>query len=449
MTDQTIFALASGRGRAGVAVIRVSGPNAGDSLIRLTGVLPAARQARRARIGDGAAETLDDGLVLWFPGPASFTGEDVAEFHVHGGRAVIDGVLSALGRCPGLRLAEPGEFSRRACANGKMDLTAAEGLADLVEAETAAQRRQALRQMGGALADLYDGWRRRLVGTLAHLEASIDFADEDLPGDLEGDVDASAAALAREIAAHLDDGRRGERLRDGIDVVIIGPPNAGKSSLLNALAGRAAAIVSPHPGTTRDVIEIALDLGGYPVLLVDTAGLREGGEPVEREGVARARARAQSAALRLIVLDGAVWPCSEPDVRSLVAPDSVLVVNKVDLFEEAPATGRVEVAGHCALAVSAATGAGLDDLVTALEALVAARFDAVAMPALTRTRHRVALQACLDALGRAMTDKSATGLPELRAEDLRQAADALGRITGRVDVEEVLDRVFRDFCIGK
>ena len=332
MDAQTIFALASGRGRAGIAVVRVSGPHAGPALERLAGRTPPPRRAVRARIRDGSGELLDDGLILWFPAPASFTGEDVAELHVHGGRAVIDGLLQALGRCPGLRPADPGEFSRRAFANRKLDLTAAEGLADLIEAETAAQRRQALRQLQGELAGLYDGWRARLLQALAHAEAAIDFADEDLPLDLEASVGGSVRALAVELAAHLDDGRRGERLRSGIEVAIVGPPNAGKSSLLNALAGRAAAIVSPHPGTTRDVIEVALDLGGYPVLLADTAGVRDGIDEVEREGVARARARAQTADIRLVVLDGALWPHADEATLGLIDETSIVVLNKADLL---------------------------------------------------------------------------------------------------------------------
>lgn len=449
MSDQTIFALASGRGRAGVAVVRVSGPHAGGALVRLAGPLPPPRRARRARISDGGAETLDEGLVLWFPAPASFTGEDVAELHVHGGRAVIDGVLMALGRCPDLRLAEPGEFSRRAFANGKMDLTAAEGLADLVDAETEAQRRQALRQMDGGLADLYGGWRLRLVGALAHLEAAIDFADEDLPGDPEAVARTAAAALAGEIAEHLDDGRRGERLREGIDIAIVGPPNAGKSSLLNALVGRAAAIVSPHPGTTRDVIEVALDLGGYPVVLADTAGLRTGGDVVEREGVARAQHRARTADIRLVVLDGALWPLADDEAIALADRESLLVVSKRDLIGGGASADRVAIGGREALAVSASTGVGLDVLVMTLQALVRARFDMSAEPALSRERHRLALLACRDALARVAGPGSGAPPPELMAEDLRLAADALGRITGVVDVEEILDHIFRDFCIGK
>jgi tRNA modification GTPase len=441
MDAQTIFALASGRGRAGVAVVRVSGPEAGRALERLTGGLPPPRRVRRARIRDQGSELLDDGLILWFPGPASFTGEDVAEFHIHGGRAVIDGLLEALGRCPGLRPAEPGEFSRRAFANGKMDLTAAEGLADLIEAETAAQRRQALRQMRGDLAKLYDGWRARLLRGLAHVEAAIDFAEEDIPADLELGVRREARALAAELAAHLDTGRRGERLRDGIEVAIVGPPNAGKSSLLNAIAGRAAAIVSPHPGTTRDVIEVALDLGGYPVLLADTAGIRHGIDAVEQEGVARAQARARTADIRLVVLDGALWPQTDAATAALIDETTLLVLNKADVLQP----GSHLLDGRRPLPVSALNGRGVPELMAALEAAVEARFEVIAAPPPTRVRHRAAQEACLEALHRAETAPSV----ELLAEDLRTAAAALGRITGQVDVEQLLDVIFRDFCIGK
>lgn len=408
------------------------------------GRMPPPRRATRAGLRDGAGDLLDDGLILWFPAPASFTGEDVVELHIHGGRAVIDGVLEALGRYSGLRPAEPGEFSRRAFANGKMDLTAAEGLADLVEAETAAQRRQALRQMQGGLARLYDAWRARLLTALAHVEAAIDFSDEDVPADLESGVHESLLALAADISAHIDDGRRGERLRTGVEVAILGPPNAGKSSLLNALAGRAAAIVSPHPGTTRDVIEVALDLGGYPVLLADTAGVREGNDEIEREGVSRALTRAQAADIRLVVVDGAVWPRADPVTMALIDATSLVVLNKADLLTEGSAQ-HTEFGGRSALLVSALTGHGVTELVAALERAVAARFDLAAAPALTRQRHRAALTSCLAALRRAERAPAV----ELLAEDLRTAAAALGRITGRVDVEQVLDVIFRDFCIGK
>ncbi len=437
----TIFALASGLGRAGVAVLRLSGPGAGEALCRLCGreALPPPRRAVRADVA-GPDGPIDRGLVLWFPGPASFTGEDVAELHLHGGPAVIRAASDALLQL-GLKPAGPGDFSRRAFLNGKLDLTEAEGLADLVAAETEAQRRQALRQMDGALGALYEGWRRALVVSLARLEAEIDFPDEeDVPGQSVEAIAPVLRATAAEIAAHLADGRRGERLREGVEIAILGPPNAGKSSLINALAQRDAAIVSPEAGTTRDVVELHLDLGGYPVVLADTAGLRETGNSIEAEGVRRARARAARADLRLVVIEAGEAPGAE--VAGLLDADAILVVNKIDLTD--PVSVDVPVAG--VYAVSAKTGAGLPALVEALAAQVRARLEtASAAPAITRARHRAALEDCRSAIERALRG----GAPELVAEDLRLAARALGRITGRVDIEDVLDVVFREFCIGK
>lgn len=433
----TIYALASGAGAAGVAVVRVSGTGAGAALAALTGrPLPRPRMATVRRLVDpGTAETLDEALVLWMPGPGSFTGEDVVELHLHGGRAVVAGVIEALGRRPGLRPAEPGEFTRRAFEAGRMDLTAAEAVADLVAAETAAQRRQALRQMGGALARLYDGWRERLVRALAHVEAAIDFPDEDLPGGILGAAAGEVAALEAAIGAHLDDGGRGERLRAGVSVAIVGAPNAGKSSLLNALAGRDVAIVSARAGTTRDVIEVHLDLAGCPVILADTAGLRETDDEIEAEGVRRARDRAAGADLTIALFDATTVP--DAATRALLGPDTIVVRSKADL---GPPVG--DIGG---LSVSARTGEGMEALVARLTAAVTNRFVAGDQPALTRARHRAALTEARDALARSRS----APLPELAAEDLRLAARALGRITGRIDVEDLLDVIFRDFCIGK
>jgi tRNA modification GTPase len=446
MKSGSIYALASANGPAGVAVIRLSGPDAGEAWRRLTGApLPAPRRLVRMRFTDPCnGETLDDGLGAWFAAPGSFTGEDVVEFHLHGGRAVVAGVLAALGRIDGLRLAEPGEFTRRAFENGKMDLTAAEGLADLVAAETAAQRRQALRQMQGALGELYEGWRRDLLGGLAHVEAAIDFADEDLPEGLIEGVRVRAATLRDAMTAHLADGRRGERLRDGVHVAIIGPPNAGKSSLLNLLARREAAIVAETAGTTRDVIEVHLDLGGLPVVVADTAGLREGGDAIECEGVRRAEARAAESDVRIAVFDATRWPAADGRAAALVDGATVVVINKSDLVTPPP---PLELGGVEALAVSVRTGSGIEDLLARLAAAVAERCPAVGAPAMTRARHREALEDCVEALGRFVAGGAAT--PELAAEDLRLATRALGRITGRVDVEHMLDVIFRDFCIGK
>jgi tRNA modification GTPase len=422
-------------------VVRVSGPAAGEAVRRLTGrPLPLARRATLARFAAGDEE-IDRGLLLWFPAPASFTGEDVAELHLHGGRAVVAAVIEALAATPGLRPADAGEFSRRAFLNGKLDLTQAEGLADLVAAETAAQRRQALRQLDGALGGLYESWRAELIGILAHLEADIDFPDEDLPGGLAAAVTPRVERLIAEMRGHLADGRRGERLRDGCSVAILGPPNVGKSSLLNALAKRDVAIVAATAGTTRDVIEVHLDLDGLPVTVADTAGLRATEDAVESEGVRRARARAARADLKILMADAADWPALPPETAALWDDDAILVVNKTDLLAGGlPADGG----GRLFCPISVRTGAGFDRFLDALSAEVAKRLEAGGGATITRARHRGAVEECVAAL-----ERSRSGAAELAAEDVRLAARALGRITGRVDVEDILDVVFSDFCIGK
>lgn len=437
----TIYALSSAPGRAGLAVIRVSGPAAGAALQALTGVdLPNPRYAARARLHH-RNEPLDDGIALWFPGPHSYTGEDVAELHIHGGVAVVAAVLEALGAQPGLRLAQPGEFTRRAFHAGKIDLTAAEGLIDLIDAETEAQRRQALRQADGALGRLYDGWRDRLIALLAHFEAAIDFVDEPIPDDLEADVRDGILCIGEELTRYLDDDRRGERLRTGVQIAILGAPNAGKSSLLNLLSQRDAAIVSSTAGTTRDVVEVRLDLQGIPVTVADTAGLRDSADDIEAEGVRRARARAEAADLKLVLFDVGAPPDAASE--ALVDGDTIVVDSKADL---APRAAGAQAAGALArCAVSVRTGAGIDAFVIVLTNAVRARAGFADAPAITRARHREALTDCRDALRRAASASES----ELAAEDLRLAVRALGRITGAVDVEDLLDVIFRDFCIGK
>jgi tRNA modification GTPase len=405
--------------------------------------LPPPRVAQRRRLVDPqSGDALDDGLVLWFPAPRSATGEDVAELHLHGSRAVLAAVMQALARL-GLRLAEPGEFTRRAFLNNKLDLLQAEAIADLAAAETEAQRRQALRQLGGELGDVYRGWRDRLTRILAHLEAAIDFPDEDLPPEIEDRILGETGGLAAEIERHLADGHRGERLRDGIDVAIVGPPNAGKSSLLNRIARRDAAITSPIPGTTRDVIEVAIDLGGYPVVLADTAGLRDSADAIEQEGKRRAMQRAEQAEIRLFVFDIA-HPVDASGAMAWPGADTVLVANKIDLVPSAGTDPSPPALPVSALPVSALTAEGVDRLLTVLGERVAQTYR-IEAPVLTRARHRQALEEAAASLRRSF---SAT-LPELRAEDLRLALRSLGRITGAVDVEDLLDVIFRDFCIGK
>lgn len=439
----TIFALASGVGQAGVAVVRLSGPQSLPVLVGLSGRTEfTPRMATRIRLAwPTSDDLLDDALAIYFPAPKSFTGEDIVELHLHGGRAVLQGVLAALSQHPNLRLAEPGEFTRRAFEAGKLDLTAAEGLADLVSAETAAQRAQALRQMQGELGRLYENWRGRLLRLLSHMEAEIDFPDEDLPHGLIRKINPKILELAQEISDHLADGRRGERLREGLAITILGPPNSGKSSLINSLAKRDAAIVSPIAGTTRDVIELSLDLGGWPVTLADTAGLHANtDDPIEMEGMRRAWARAELADLKLLILDAALWPTVPAEFRDIWDEDALLIWNKVDLHPLEPKSLKPNE-----FALSVKTGLGLSDFLKALEMAVAQRLSGDGRPTLTRLRHRQALEDCLGALQRF----SQIHEEELAAEDLRLATRALGRITGRVSVEDMLDLIFSEFCIGK
>jgi tRNA modification GTPase len=441
MSSATVFALATPAGRSGIAVIRLSGPQAAAALKSLTGQAPPAPRlaARRKFHEPHSTRLIDDGLALWFPGPASFTGEDVVELHIHGGPAVIAAMAEAL-RALGLSPAEPGAFTRRAFDHGKLDLTEVEGLADLIAAETEAQRRQALRQLGGALGQRIEAWREALIGALAHIEASIDFSDEDLPAGLVESVDVAAATVSDEIARALDDQRRGERLREGLSVVILGAPNAGKSSLLNRLAKREAAIVSAEAGTTRDIIELHLDLDGYPLVLADTAGLRETDSAVESEGVRRALQRAAHADLKIVVLDATLWPEMPEASRAQIDDAAILVLNKADLR-----SGEIPRGTSEAIPVSAKTGAGLERLVETLSRRAAALMASGGQPAMTRARHRAALEDCAALLAEARSAQAV----ELKAEEIRLAVRALGRITGRVDVEDVLDRIFGEFCIGK
>ncbi len=426
-------------------MIRVSGGHARTALAALAHV-PEPRRAELAAIASRGT-ILDHGLVLWFPGPASATGEDIAEFHVHGGRAVVAAVLDALAALPGLRPAEPGEFARRAFLAGKLDLAQAEALADLIAADTEAQRAQAQRQLQGGLSRRLDGWRDEILRALAHVEAAIDFADDEVPGaDVVADTVVRVNALLPELRASLD--RRGERLRDGVHAVILGAPNVGKSSLLNRLAQRDAAIVSATAGTTRDVLEVHLDVGGYPVILADTAGLRATADEVESEGVRRALTRAAAADIKIAIFDAAAWPARDAATAALVDATALVVVNKSDILPSAPPSGEARGGGSSdsVYPISARTGAGMDEFLAALGLAVAAVAGSEE-PALTRTRHAAAVRECIACLERFVRD-SALSL-ELRAEELRLAARAIGRITGRVDVEDLLDVIFAEFCIGK
>jgi tRNA modification GTPase len=450
----TIFALSSGRPPAAIAVIRISGPRAGRALEAMIGRVPEPRRAALAHVRDPqSGEVIDEGLALWFPGPNSETGEDTAELQVHGGRAVIAAVLAVLGKLEGLRPAEAGEFTRRAFENGRMDLTAVEGLADLVAAETQAQRRQAYRHLRGLLGDRAESWRQRLIEALALVEAGIDFSDED---DVPKDMMARALALIRPLADEINaaGAGQGERLREGLRVAIAGPPNAGKSTLFNRLARREAAIVSPFPGTTRDVLELHLDLGGYPVTVLDTAGIRATSDPVEREGVRRASEQAAAADLVLWVLDAAAIAAGEepPPAPPIGVPRGSVawvVVNKMDLVND-HGRQRVESQFGRELTVhllSSLTAIGVDELVNAL-ARFADQFFTSEPALVTRERQRAHLRETALALQGAQ-GAARDGREEIMAEQLRLATRTLGKLLGRVDVEDILDVIFRDFCIGK
>lgn len=440
----TIFALSTAAGRAGVAVIRVSGRRAGEALAALAGDIPPARLASLREVKDPASdETLDQALVLWFPAPQSFTGEDVAEFQVHGGRAVVDGVLEALSALNGLRAAEPGEFTRRAFESGRMDLTEVEGLADLIDAETKAQKTQALRQMEGGLSHVVEDWRAKLIKLSALVAADIDFDDEgDVPGGLTAKARPGIKELALELGDQLAAGKRGRALRHGLEVAILGAPNVGKSSIINALAKRDAAIVSATAGTTRDVVEVHLDLGGYPVTLADTAGLREASDEIENEGIRRALEKAEHADLRLVVFDAATWPEADLATRDAARPGDIIVLNKSDVVADFAAP---ETAWGKGLLMSALSGAGLTELEARLEEEVIGRAGVSEGAVITRLRHARALEDAIEALGRAYEAPA----PELCGEDLRLASSALQRLLGKVDVEDLLDVIFSEFCIGK
>lgn len=440
----TIFALSSGAGRTALAVVRVSGPAAGAALDAIAAPRPKPRFAafRKLRHPE-TAEEFDHALVLWFPGPGSETGEDLCELHVHGGRAVLAATFDALAAVPGCRPATAGEFARRAFENGKLDLTTAEGIVDLIDAETDAQRRQALRQASGALATLYEGWRKELIEAQALLEAAIDFSDEaDISHQAETNGLVAAAGLAHTIKRHLDDGRRGEIVRDGFRIVLAGPPNVGKSSLMNALARRDVAIVSDEPGTTRDVLEARLDLDGYMAIVADTAGMREAAGAVEQEGIRRARRRAEEADLVVWISDATEPATDMPPGLPAGAQRTLRVLNKIDA-----AGARHADRAEFDHAISARRGDGIPELVAALVMIVKRAVGSDESPAITQLRHRTQIEACLEALAGAPL----VGGPdiELAAENLRRAADALGRIVGRIDPEDVLDQVFARFCIGK
>lgn len=445
MTD-TIFAPATAAGRAAVAVVRVSGPRAGEALGALVGRVPNPRQAavRRLKATDG--REIDEALVLWFKGPASYTGEDSAEFHIHGGPAVVAALLEALAN-QGLRLAEPGEFTRRAFENGKLDLAQAEGVADLIDAETEAQRRQALEQLGGRLSQVQARWREALTEALAMFEAAIDFPDEEVPADVAARAQPVLQQLIAELEAAADDAVRGERVREGYRIALVGAPNAGKSTLLNVLVDREAAIVTATPGTTRDVIEVPMVIAGYKVLFADTAGLRDTPDEIEAEGVRRARAWAESADLRLWLVDGSSTEL--PGLPEEVGEGDICLITKRDMAPGAAGVWATEVAHRSGLECAEVTARGPSDMAWLKRTLaehVVAELGSGEPPTATRLRHRDLLEEAGERLRHALAQ---TDQLELAAEDVRLAARALDRITGRIDPEQVLGRIFSTFCIGK
>ena len=446
--DQTIFALSSGRPPSAIAIVRLSGPQASAALSNLAGKMPKPRSAMRVWLRDLSGQPIDDAVVLWFPGPGSATGEDVAEFHVHGGRAILAALFAVLSTFENVRPAEPGEFTRRAFENGKLDLTAAEALDDLIHAETDRQRRQALRQLKGLLGEKAVDWRARIIDASALIEAGIDFSDEgDVPVELIAPALAKITSLLGEIQETLAAQGRSERLREGLVVAISGPPNVGKSTLINLLARREVAIVSPHAGTTRDIIEVQLDLDGYPVTVIDTAGIRETDDPVEQEGVRRARMRAADADLVLWMTDARQ---AQHGIDARVSAKNApvwLVRNKIDLGEDYGAGSFPATAGGIVFGISASRGDGVGDLIAALVDFAKDYLGSGEGGLIGRERQRKLLEQTASSLERSIAVLEQG--EELAAEELRAASNSLGRLVGRVNVEDILDAIFRDFCIGK
>jgi tRNA modification GTPase len=443
----TIFALASGKGKAGVSLVRISGQGALAALKSLG--VEGALQPRKAYLKSiknlKNNEVIDEALVTYFPAPNSFTGEDVIEICIHGSIAVLNNLFDYLSSLEGLRMAEAGEFSRRAFENGKLDLTQIEGLADLIDAETAAQSKQALRQMQGQLSKIYENWRFEIIEILAFIEAYIDFPDEDIPQNLDIQMQEKVAKFIAEIETHISD-KSGERLRDGIVATIIGAPNVGKSTLINLLAKRDIAIVSEIAGTTRDSIETHLDIAGFPICLIDTAGLRESEDKIEREGVKRALEKAENADLKIIVFDAAEYPNFNRDAAKLIDENSIVLINKIDA-KSLP--DDVKINGVSAISISANKNININILKDKLKAEVESRIQLSESPTLTRKRHRERLLEAVKYLHKFITARQSKLPIELCAEELRFAAKAIGKITGRIDVEDLLDKIFSSFCIGK
>jgi len=442
---KTIFAIATPPGRSAIAVIRISGPLASKAPALFGAACPLAGQFSVARLVLDQ-RVIDQVILLFMQAPFSSTGEDVCEIHCHGSRAVIDALLARLGTKDDFLMAKPGEFTHRSFMNGKMDLSSVEGLADLIEAETATQLHQAWAQIDGALRAPVMAWRGELVEIAAQLEALIDFADEDLPDAVESALRTSTGDLRLALASHLDDGGAGELVRDGVTIAFIGPVNAGKSTILNGLAGRAAAIVSDEAGTTRDIIQIRLDLGGVPATILDTAGIRDESGKIEAEGIRRSVEAAGFAKLVLVILDGSdpAWPAARDKIDQLTGQPKFYILNKADQGLAAPSAS----ASDEMMAISAKNPADIEKLIAKLAKLLVPINHADTSVIITRQRHRHAMQEAHDALSRAL-GHDFQDAPEMAAEDFRVAAVALGRITGEIDVEELLGSIFSAFCIGK
>jgi tRNA modification GTPase len=437
---KTIFALATAPGKSGVAVIRISGNEAFKSLEYLTNktAIKPRVAVLRELVDPNTKHTIDQAIVIYFPAPNSFTGEDIVELHIHGSRAIINILIKLLSEFNNFRLANPGEFAKRAFLNGKMDLTASEGLADLIEAETSMQQQQAIRQMQGDLGNAYEEWKNRLIRILALLEAYIDFPDEDIPDDVLVEVNNLISELKYKINNHLNDNHKGEIIRRGIYVTILGAPNVGKSSLLNYLAKRDVAIVSNIAGTTRDVLEVNLDLNGYPVTIVDTAGIRESEDVIEKEGIKRALMRAEDADIKILMFAADQPQNLDQTINKIIDDETIIILNKIDAIEHVSIKEDL-------LQISIEENIGLDKFLKLLLEKIEQKFSPATDPVITRQRHRVHLNKCLEALEYFSMEKDL----ELACEDIRIAARQLGHITGHINVETILDEIFRNFCIGK
>ncbi len=442
----TIYALSTGPGVSGIAVVRVSGKEAAEVVKQLTGDdLPVPRVATLKKINYiNTNNLIDEGVVIWFPGPNSYTGEDLAEFHVHGSRAVVSALHSSISGIKNCRLAEPGEFTKLAFQNGKINLLKAEGIADLVSAETEIQRKQAVEIMSGKSSDKFTSWRAKLLKILAHVEAKIDFPDEDLPKDILDEIQKTSNQVSKEIEKVLDDQKVGERIREGFKIAIVGPTNAGKSSLLNYLSKRDVAIVSEIAGTTRDVIETHLNLDGYPVVVSDTAGIRESKNEIEKKGIKLALNRAEDADLKLIIVDAKSVDFTSV-LKELIDENAILVVNKSDLI-----AGNInnELKKHDHILVSIKNNLNLDKLILKIKKKLENKFISYGDILITRERHRQHLEQCISHL-KNFKNKNGSEDYDKAAEDLRLATRHLGMIVGKVDVEEILGSIFNDFCIGK